>query len=75
MTEVNVQEGDLKIEFLHPHEPRKNFGWPSVAGKCFAPVSNILWIIAAPTTITRQMCQISDTDFEQTLKAYENHKL
>ena len=75
MTEVNVQEGDLKIEFLHPHEPRKNFGWPSVAGKCFAPVSNILWIIAAPTTITRQMYRISDTDFEQTLKAYENHKL
>ena len=46
-----------------------------LAGKCFAPVSNILRIIAAPTTITRQMYRISDTDFDQTLKAYENHKL
>ena len=25
VTEVNVHEGDLKIEFLHPHGPRKTF--------------------------------------------------
>ena len=33
MTEVNVQEGDLKIEFLHPHGPRKTFSWSSIAYK------------------------------------------
>ena len=75
VTEVNVLEGDLKIEFLHPHGPRKTFSWPSVADKCFVPGSNILCIITAPTTITGQMYRISDTDFEQTLKAYENHKM
>ena len=75
VTEANVHEGDFKIEFIHPHEPRKTFSWPPVADKCFVPVSNILRIITAPTTITRQMYQISDTDFEQTLKAYENHKM
>ena len=32
-------------------------------------------IITAPTTTTVRMYQISDTDFEQTLKAYENHNL
>ena len=51
LTEVNVHEGDLKIEFLHPHGPRKTFSWPSVADKCFVSVSNILCIITAPTTI------------------------
>ena len=35
MTEVNVHEGDLKIEFLHPHGPRKIVSWPSFADKCF----------------------------------------
>ena len=64
VTEVNVHKGDLKIEFLHPHGPRKTFSWPSVADKCFVPVSNILCIITAPTTITRQMYWISDIDFE-----------
>ena len=52
VTEVNVHEGDLKTEFLHPHGPRKTFSWPSVANKCFVPVSNILCVITAPTTIT-----------------------
>ena len=76
VTEVNVHEGDLiKIEFLHPHGPRETFSWPSIADKCFVPASNILCIITAPTTITGQMYRISDTDFEQTLKAYENHKM
>ena len=51
VTEVNVHEGDLKIEFLHPHGPRKTFNWPSVADKCFVPAPNILCVIIAPTTI------------------------
>ena len=55
VTKVNVHEGDLKIEFCHPHGPRKTFSWPSVADKFFVLASNILCIITAPTTITRQM--------------------
>ena len=39
VTEVNVHEGDLKIEFRHPHGPRETFSWPSVADKCFVPAS------------------------------------
>ena len=29
VTEINENEGDAKIEFLHPHGPRKTFNWPS----------------------------------------------
>ena len=75
MTEVNAHEGDLKIEFLHSHGPRKTFSWPSVDDKCFFPASNILCVITAPTTITGPMYWISDIDFEQTFKAYENYKM
>ena len=75
VTEVNVHESDLKIEFLNPHGPRKTFSRPSVDDKCFVQASNILCIITAPTTITGQMHQISGTDFEQTLKAYESDKM
>ena len=78
VTEMNVHEGDLKVEFLNPHGPRKTFSWPSVADKCFVPASNILCDIShftAPTTITERMHLISDTDYEQNLKAYENHKM
>ena len=75
VTKVNVHEGDLRIECLHPHEPRKTFSWPSVADKCFVPASNIYWVMTAPTTITGRMYRISDTEFEQTLKAYENDEM
>ena len=44
---VNVPEGDLKIEFLHTHGPRKTFSWPSVDDKCFVPASDILCVITA----------------------------
>ena len=64
VTEVNVHEGDLKIQFLHPHGLRKTFSWPPVADKCFVQASNILCVITTSTTITGQMYQISDTDFE-----------
>ena len=75
VTEVNVHEGDLKIEFLQPHRPRKTFSRPSVADKYFVPVPNILCVITAPTTTTGRMYRISGKDFEQNLKAYENHKM
>ena len=41
VTEVNIHEGDLKIEFLHLHGSRKTFSWPFVADKYFFPASNI----------------------------------
>ena len=44
VNEVNVHQGDLKIEFLHTHGPRKTFSWPPVVNKCFVPVANILWM-------------------------------
>ena len=36
---------------------------------------SLLGVTTAPTTLTGQILQISDTDIEQTLKAYENHKM
>ena len=63
VTEMNAQEGNLKIEFLLPHGPRKTFSWPSFADNCFVLVSNILCIITAPTAITGQMYWISGIDF------------
>ena len=33
VTEVNVHEGDLKIEFLHLSRPTQTFRWPSIPDK------------------------------------------
>ena len=73
--EVNGHECDLMICFLHLHGHRETLSWLSAADKCFVPTPNILCIITAPATITGQMYQMTDTDFEQSLKAYQNHKM
>ena len=71
--EVNIHEGDLKIEILHPHGPWKIFTWLPVANKCFVLVSNILCIITAPTTITGLRSKTQTLN--KLLKAYENHNM
>ena len=63
-----------RLNFFTHMGPKETFSWPSVANKCLVPASNIC-VIIAPATITGWMYQISDTDFEQTLKAYEKHKM
>ena len=72
---MNVHDSDLKIEFLHPHGSGKTFSWSTVADECFVPALNILCVITGPLAITGQMYQISGTDFEQTSKANEHHKI
>ena len=53
----------------------KTFSWPSVADKYFVQRQTFYALSQLQQTITGRMYRISDTDFEQTLKVYENHKM
>ena len=78
MTEVNKHKGDLKIELFHLHRPKKTFRWSSAADKCFVPAtaSNMFYALSQLQQQSMEECiKISDTDFEQTLRAYENHNM
>ena len=71
---IDQQEGDVKIDFLHPHGPRKTFNWPSAGGdSCYVPLKNILCLISTPNTSTGRSYKICDTDFNKTVSAFDKH--
>ena len=71
--EVDVELGDVKIDFLHPHGPRKTFTWPVGGDTCHIPMKNILCSISAPLTATGRTYNILDVDYQNTVSASEKH--
>ena len=71
--QVNDEHRDCEVKFLHPHGPGKNFRWPTGVDKCNVPFTNILCSITPPTmsSSTARSYTISDTDFDNTIAAFE----
>ena len=72
--EVDVELGDVKIDFLHLHGLRKTFTWPVGGDTCHVPMKNILCSISAPLTATGRTYNILDVDYQNTVSAFEKHK-
>ena len=53
-SEINENEGAVKIEFLHPHGSRQSFNRPDVV----VPLKNVLCVISSPTTTTASTYKI-----------------
>ena len=75
VTEVDINEQDVMVEFLHPHGPQKNFKWLRNPDKCYVPIQNILCtiIISAPVTTTGRMYKISDQEYNNILSLFEKY--
>ena len=42
VSNVDIEQGDVKVDFMHPHGPRKTFNWPESDDTCYVPTKNIL---------------------------------
>ena len=67
---VDKDQGDVYVHFMHPHGPRKTFNWPQRADSCHIPVKNIVCAIQAPTTTTGRTYKICNKDYNDTVAAY-----
>ena len=67
---IDMEMGDVHVDFMHPHGPRKTFNWPARADKCYVPFKNIVHIIQAPTTITGRTYKIENEDYNKTVAAF-----
>ncbi len=70
ITSVDITEGDVEINFMHPHGPKKAFHWPRHCDTCYVPVKNIIEKISVPTTSNGRTYNITDFDFKKTLSAF-----
>ena len=59
VTEVDINQEDVLIKFMHPPYPSRSFTWPSQEDNCWVPITNIVCKIATPalsTTSGHQYC-------------------
>ncbi|GBM36399.1 hypothetical protein AVEN_234790-1 [Araneus ventricosus] len=47
-SELNKEEGDHTIAFMHPHGPSETFYWPEGQDECPVPSQHILCVIEPP---------------------------
>ena len=72
ITKVNLQEGDVQVDFMHPHGPRKSFNWPRHSDTCFVPIKNIILKIAAPATTTGRTYTITNDEYNETVTKFSS---
>ena len=69
--QVNHDEGDVEIQFMHPPGPRKTFNWPRRTDQCPVPITNVICGIQVPKThSTGRQFTITDKDYDRTVKAH-----
>ncbi|GBN22112.1 hypothetical protein AVEN_177720-1 [Araneus ventricosus] len=50
VSELNKEEGDYTIEFIHPYGPSETFYWPERQDECPVPSQHIICVIETPET-------------------------
>ena len=66
VTQVDVEQGDVKVDIMFPHGPHKTFNWPETEDSSYVPIKNILCQISSPTTTNGQTCKITDEAYDKT---------
>ena len=72
VTQVHLEQGDLKVQFMFPDELRKMFNWPETEDSCDVPIKNNMYQISSPTRTTRQTCKITDEEYDKTISACQD---
>ena len=73
ITSIDKEEADIKIKFVHPHDPRKTISWSTVADTCSVPLDNILVMITASQQKTGRTYTISNSDYDETMAVFNAH--
>ena len=65
---VNCDEKDVEIIFLHPPGPSNSFTWAKRKDVCLVPCMNVICKIRPPTTFTGQTYYLEKEDNEMISK-------
>lgn len=56
--EINHEQGDILVKFMHPHEPSRTFKWLAREDLCWVPFDKFMC-----KKMTGRMYQISEGDY------------
>ena len=63
VTQVDVEQGNVKVQFMFPHGPHKTFNWPETESSCYVPIKNILRQMSSNKT-TGWTYKITDEEYK-----------
>jgi len=63
--EVDKEQDDARINFMHPHGPSQSFHWPQVDDMCWVPITHLLCSVDTPTTITGRQYSITQAEVKK----------
>ena len=62
ITNVDKEEGDVQVKFMHPSSPSRSFQWSYVDDICWVPNNHILCKINIPITSSGRVYSILELD-------------
>ena len=60
--EIDKEQNDACIKFMHPHGPARSFHWPEQEDVCWVPMVHILVKISVPSTTTGRQYYLNPRD-------------
>lgn len=74
VSEVNVEENDVIVKFLHPHGPSPSFFWPQREDACAIPITHAIAIVEPPKTMTGRAYNFSQKCMIHVQSSFENSR-
>ncbi|GBN71476.1 hypothetical protein AVEN_173498-1 [Araneus ventricosus] len=72
VSEVNAEEEDVTVKFLHPNGPSLSFFGPNREDVCAVPIPHIIAIVKPPKTMTGRTYQFSQECMLLVKSSFEN---
>ena len=70
--QVDQEEEDVKICFIHPPGPAASFIWPIRNDSCLIPITDVILKVDTPNTITGQTYTIKNDEMKKINEAFLN---
>ena len=61
--EIDQEQEDILVKFMHPHGPSLNFTWPTRDDQCWVPFDMFICKVDTPDTTTGRTYKISESDY------------
>jgi hypothetical protein len=62
--EIDVENKDFQVRFMHPCYPSRSYYWPSRDDVCWVPPKNLFLMINIPSTVTGRHYKITEIDHQ-----------
>ncbi|XP_047129865.1 uncharacterized protein LOC124809907 [Hydra vulgaris] len=62
VSEIDKENDDFLVKFMHPHYPSRSYYWPNRDDNCWVPRMNIISFVKTPSTSSGRQYHISKED-------------